>query len=128
NVFALAVINFDLRPLFAKLQGLVGSHTQLLLASTSGEYLLHPDSSRTFGTDAGTAFNFFRDFPGAAQVVLDPAWLRTNNDDELLLCRRQPLTAKTAREVMIAVLLPPGELLAGVRQTRTRALKATALV
>ena len=128
NVFALAVINVDLRPLFAELQALVGSHTQLLLASTSGEYLLHPDSSRTFASDAGTDFNFFRDFPEAAKVGLDPAWLRAANEDELLLCRRQPLTAKTAREVMIAVLLPADELLAGVRQTRTRALKATALV
>ena len=128
-VFALLVINVDLRDVFAELQTLVGGHTQLFLVNSAGDYLVHPDPARTFASDLHTGFSFLHDFPDASQINPDSSsWLRGIADGELMLCSRSLLAPGTNREAYVAVALPADELLRGLHEARNRTLRFTGLV
>jgi signal transduction histidine kinase/DNA-binding response OmpR family regulator len=128
GVFGMVVINVDLRRLFSELASMTSGSVRMMVANARGDYLVHPDPGKTFGSDLGHDANFFRDFPAAAQMRADQAgWLRTMSDGELVYCARFPLVAGADRELIVALAYPGSALLHGLQQTRNNALWVTLL-
>lgn len=56
SVFGVVVINVDLQGLFDLLQVDLDKEMRVFLADQAGDYLVHPDQSKTFGFDYGRRF------------------------------------------------------------------------
>lgn len=63
------VINVDLDKIFARLRTELPSEYQLYLTNQAGDYLVHPDSSKTFGFDYGRRFLIQDSFKPVAAIV-----------------------------------------------------------
>ena len=63
------VINLDLDGMFALLSADLPEHFSLYLANHLGDYLIHPDSSKTFGFDRGHRVLVQDEFPQTAALV-----------------------------------------------------------
>jgi signal transduction histidine kinase/DNA-binding response OmpR family regulator len=135
TVIGLLVIELDLSATFNILQSLADPHTTLYLTNNLGDYLLHPDSSRTFGFRKGRRWLMQEDFPPVAAVL--------NGDQSQLLLERTE--AGGQEEVMLNVdrvylfndhdrfltlglSVPYDQILAGVRDIRNRSLSVTLLI
>lgn len=64
EMFCLMVINMDVGPALADLSRGLGSNVRVYLTNQEGDYLAHPDSSRTFGFDLGTPHRWQSDLDG----------------------------------------------------------------
>lgn len=74
------VINVDLDRMFGMLQTDLGGDYRLYLANQSGDYLIHPDSAKTFGFDYGRRFLMQETFKPVTAIVdglADTATVRT---------------------------------------------------
>lgn len=69
----IAIINADLRPLFAEVQALQGPHESILLANARGEVLLHPDTARAFQFEWGASHTLADEAGGG--IHLDTTWI-----------------------------------------------------
>jgi PAS domain S-box-containing protein len=67
--FGIAVINIDMRPAFERARASVGQGGQIYVVNERGDYLVHPDPAREFGTDLGTPTNWQNDFPDVASAL-----------------------------------------------------------
>jgi diguanylate cyclase (GGDEF)-like protein len=79
------VINVDLDQLFELLKADLGSKFQLYLTNQAGDYLIHPDKSKTFGFDYGRRFLVQETFSSVAAIVnqtADTAMIRTASDEQ----------------------------------------------
>jgi len=63
------VINIDLKGNFARLTADLPAEFQLFLANQQGDFLIHPDSSKTFGFDAGRRVLMQDEFPATQALV-----------------------------------------------------------
>ena len=63
------VINVDLNQLFGFLKTDLSSDFQVYLANRQGDFLIHPDSSKTFGFDYGRRFLMQDEFTAVAGIV-----------------------------------------------------------
>ena len=81
--FGVFIIHVDMRPAFDRVRSSVRPGEQIYVVNGQGDYLVHPDPAREFGTQFGTSANWQSDFPyfaaalgtskGGAQIVPDPA-------------------------------------------------------
>jgi PAS domain S-box-containing protein len=81
--FGIVVINVNMRPAFDRIRSSAREGLVAYLVNAQGDYLVHPDPSREFGSQLGTPTSWQSDFPnlaaslgaqqGVAQVVLDQA-------------------------------------------------------
>ena len=79
--FGILIINVDMRPLFARLRAAVASPQILYVVNAEGEFLVHPDSGKTFGFDRGHRFRIRDSFPALARLAeLDPPVVRELRD------------------------------------------------
>jgi PAS domain S-box-containing protein len=62
--FGISVIDFDLGPKFDRVRVEGGRGSQVFIANEAGDYLLHPDRSREFASEAGIPVRIQNDFPG----------------------------------------------------------------
>jgi len=67
--FAILIIDFDLRPVFARIRSAARQGSQVYLVNESGDYLVHPDASREFGFALGSPSRLQDDYPELAQVL-----------------------------------------------------------
>lgn len=63
------VINVDLQGLFAQLSGDLPPELKLYLANCRGDYLIHPDASRSFAFDRGQSALVQEEFPATAALL-----------------------------------------------------------
>jgi len=63
------VINIDLKGAFSRLAADLPHEFQLYLANQQGDFLIHPDSSKTFGFDAGQRFLMQDEFPATQALI-----------------------------------------------------------
>lgn len=63
KVVGLLQIDVDLRELFASLKELALPFKDLYIANEQGDFLIHPDPKRTFGSERGQAFQLLQMFP-----------------------------------------------------------------
>ncbi|MDD2700150.1 MAG: GGDEF domain-containing protein [Sideroxydans sp.] len=66
HAIGLIVINVDLQGLFAQLAADLPPELKLYLANTRGDYLIHPDPSRSFAFDRGQDARVQDEFPAVA--------------------------------------------------------------
>ncbi len=79
--FGIVVINVDMRPAFDRVRSSVRAGGQIYVVNKSGDYLVHPDTTREFGSQLGKPTAWQNDFPelasslgatqGVAQIVPD---------------------------------------------------------
>lgn len=67
DMFGLVVINMDVGPALADLSRGLGSNVRVYLTNQEGDYLAHPDSSRTFGFDLGTPHRWQTDLDASPE-------------------------------------------------------------
>jgi diguanylate cyclase (GGDEF)-like protein len=65
----LVAINIDLNGLFGLLKADLPSDFELFLANARGDYLIHPDATKTFGFDRGRRVLIQDDFPETRALV-----------------------------------------------------------
>ncbi|MDR3370636.1 diguanylate cyclase domain-containing protein [Rhodoferax sp.] len=63
------VLNIDLKGAFARLAVDLPAEFQLYLANRQGDFLIHPDSSKTFGFDTGRRVLMQDEFPATSELV-----------------------------------------------------------
>ena len=63
------VINIDLKGAFARLAADLPAEIQLFLANREGDFLIHPDNTRTFGFDTGRRVLVQDEFPATQDLV-----------------------------------------------------------
>ena len=69
TAFGIVVINYDMHPLFRRLEAYVGARSQLNIVNPAGDYLIHPDRDRTFGFDLGERHRIHDDLPAIAPML-----------------------------------------------------------
>jgi PAS domain S-box-containing protein len=79
----IVIINVDMRPAFDRVRSSAREGEKVYVVSGRGDYLVHPDPAREFGSQLGTPANWQSDFPylassagaaqGVAQMVPDQA-------------------------------------------------------
>lgn len=70
--FGMLVINYDAHALFNELQTDLPNNFTLYLTKKSGEYLIHPDSFKTFSADLNTAYSWSKDFSDVSEIHAQP--------------------------------------------------------
>jgi PAS domain S-box-containing protein len=81
--FGIAIINLDMRQAFDRIRASARPREQIYVVGPTGDYFVHPDASREFGSQLGKPANWQADFPyfahllnateGGAQTVEDQA-------------------------------------------------------
>jgi PAS domain S-box-containing protein len=73
--FGIFIISIDMRPAFDRVRASVRKGGAIYAVNSRGEYLVHPDRTREFGSQLNAPINWQRDFPalapslGATQVA-----------------------------------------------------------
>jgi signal transduction histidine kinase/CheY-like chemotaxis protein/HAMP domain-containing protein len=67
--FGIVIINLDLRPIFERIRAAMDEDSLIYLVNADGDFLLHPDPSRTFGFELGQRHRWQEELPGLASVV-----------------------------------------------------------
>jgi PAS domain S-box-containing protein len=73
--FGILVINVDMRPAFDRVRSSLRQGGAIYVVNQRGDYLVHPDTAREFGSQLGaptswqTEFPYFASSPGATQSV-----------------------------------------------------------
>ena len=81
--FGIVIADVDMRPALDRARASVRQSGDIYVVNARGDYLVHPDPAREFGSQLGTPTNWQRDFPAlasslgasesAAQIVTDQA-------------------------------------------------------
>ncbi len=84
--FGIFIVNVDMRPALDRVRSSAQQGGQIYVVNQRGEYLVHPDPAREFGTELGTPTDWRVDFPylatslgapqGVAHIVTDQAGRR----------------------------------------------------
>jgi PAS domain S-box-containing protein len=67
--FGLVIINIDMRSAFARLRSHAPTGAQTYLVNHRGDYLIHPDPAREFGSELGKQFRLQDDFPELSEAI-----------------------------------------------------------
>ena len=83
NPFGIIIVNVDMRPAFDRVRSSVRQGGKIYVVNKRGDYLVHPDAAREFGSELGAPADWTADFPylassrgaaqGVAQTVPDQA-------------------------------------------------------
>ncbi len=89
--FGILVINVDMRPALDRVRSSSRLGSEIYAVDEQGDYLVHPDPAREFGSELGTPTNWRSDFPdlasatGATQSVAHIAADRTGRPGGVVL-------------------------------------------
>jgi PAS domain S-box-containing protein len=67
--FGIFIINVDMRPAFERLRSSARQGGTIYAVNARGDYLVHPDRAREFGSDLGTPTSWQADFPDLASSL-----------------------------------------------------------
>src|SRR5882762_7293063 len=83
NPFGIIIVDVDMRPAFDRVRSSVRQGGKIYVVNKRGDYLVHPDAAREFGSELGAPADWTADFPylapsrgaaqGVAQTVPDQA-------------------------------------------------------
>jgi PAS domain S-box-containing protein len=65
----IVIVNVDMRSAFALIRSSVGPGENIYVVDAHGNYLVHPDPAREFGSELGVATNWQADFPDLAPAL-----------------------------------------------------------
>ena len=116
RLFGMVVINVDLSSLVTTLPAQASPGVTLQLGNERGDYVVHPDSSRTFGSDLGGSSRFADGTPA-----------HTGRPAELMVERAFPVMPGLAREWRVRLTARESDFLRGLAAARNQALALTGL-
>src|SRR4029434_81868 len=67
--FGIAIVNVDMRPALDRVRASVRQGGAIYAVGKRGDYLVHPDRTREFGSDLGQSIDWRKDFPDLASQV-----------------------------------------------------------
>ena len=67
--FGIIIANIDMRPALDQVRGTASSGGEIYVVNSHGDYLVHPDRAREFGSQHGHASNWRDDFPFFSAVT-----------------------------------------------------------
>jgi PAS domain S-box-containing protein len=67
--FGIIIINVDMRPAFDRVRSSVPEGRGIYVVDKQGDYLVHPDRPREFGSELGKPANWQSDFPDLASAL-----------------------------------------------------------
>jgi PAS domain S-box-containing protein len=67
--FGIIIINVDMRPAFDQVRSSVRQGGGIYVVNRRGDYLVHPDPAREFGSDLGLSISWLADFPDLASSI-----------------------------------------------------------
>ena len=85
KVFGIIVINVDLNQMFSLIKSDIPKDIKVFLTNSEGDYLIHPDASKTFGFDLGRRFliqNDLKETTGILNGTGNNIVLNTNDIEE----------------------------------------------
>jgi signal transduction histidine kinase len=82
SLFGIVVINQSLQSSFNELQNIVEDRHDFYVANGKGEYLLHPNPSRSFRFEYGESSKIQHDFPVAEKLLNNPLSTVLNGIDQ----------------------------------------------
>lgn len=135
STFGIVIINLDARQVFDAARSVISHGLTLYIANRQGDYLYHPNSSKTFGFELGRRYRIQDDvtqattllegrddevvveevlLPGGSEAVVAQLRMMHSRDDageDLLLCLTVPRTVieqevNAARRQAAALILP----------------------
>ncbi|MES2734120.1 MAG: ATP-binding protein [Bacteroidota bacterium] len=135
EILGLLVIQLDLTATFNNLKALADPHTTVYLTNSLGDYILHPNASKSFGFLRSKRWRIQDDFPPVKAVINgDQSQLpleQTYADSPtpvMLNVERVYLFNDHDRFLTLGLSVPYDEVLAGVRDIRNRSLTITLLI
>ncbi len=72
KVFAIFIVTVDMRPALDRVRSSAPEGGQIYVVNDRGDYLVHPNPAREFGTELGTRANWRADFPFLATALDAP--------------------------------------------------------
>jgi PAS domain S-box-containing protein len=69
KLFGIFIINVDMRPAFDRVRSSIRPGETVYVINQRGDYLVHPDPAREFGSELGTPTNWQTDFPVLASSI-----------------------------------------------------------
>ncbi|WGD52854.1 PAS domain S-box protein [Bradyrhizobium sp. CB1650] len=67
--FGIIIANIDMRPALDRIRATAGSGGEIYVVNSRGDYLVHPDRAREFGSLRGRPTNWRNDFPSFAALA-----------------------------------------------------------
>jgi signal transduction histidine kinase/FixJ family two-component response regulator len=68
--FGIIIISIDLRSAFNRIAETANPESTIYVVNERGDYLMHPDPSRTFGFEFGTPYRIQDEYPALAQAII----------------------------------------------------------
>lgn len=129
----IVVINVDLRPTFKEIRKLAGEDNSLYLTNTRGDFLIHPDSSKTFGFDLGNDYSIQAEFEVANNIFYSDSTHYQFNEipvgqDDALVLDFQWLEISEGKRVLLALSSPHSILLSGIKKVHNKSLLLTMII
>jgi PAS domain S-box-containing protein len=125
--FGVLIINFDLRPVFARIRSSARQGNHVYLVNESGDYLVHPDASREFGFALGAPARVQDDYPELAKLLhsddTTPSVIRNRTGDSFGMAW-QPLRFGGGPRVAAIETVPYASLIEGPLAIRNASLVA----
>jgi PAS domain S-box-containing protein len=69
KLFGIFVINVDMRPAFDRIRASVRTGENVYIVNEQGDYLIHPDPAREFGSELGSSDIWQSDFPELSSSI-----------------------------------------------------------
>lgn len=135
KIFGLLVINVHMKPVFEKMRRSFERGNLFLIANEKGDYLTHPDQSKTFGLDLGHEYRIQRDYGALASflndntqtelsaILMGPSGEAVGHISKLQLAASDP-----KRFFVVAMLTPMDKLLAKSFDSRNQIIIVTVLL
>ena len=115
KVFGVVVFNVDLNGLFGAIRADLPRDIQVFLTNSNGDYLVHPDSAKTFGFDQGKSFRLQDDIAATQRIlnreidhiVLDTTDHTAFKDPSVAAFERAPFGAVAEHQFLVLGLATP---------------------
>lgn len=121
----IVVITLDIRRVFDAASAVLAPDITLYIANEAGDYLHHPDPSRTFGFERGQSYLIQDDFTAAAQklfgkssLVLEEALPEGATEPVIAHISRLPLKATGGDGILVSLTRPRAQILRDVGQSQ----------
>jgi PAS domain S-box-containing protein len=125
--FGILIINFDLRPVFARIRSAARQGGHIYVVNESGDYLVHPDTTREFGFQHGSPARVQDDYPEMVELLqgddTTPRVIRDRAGDSFGAAW-QTLRLGGGPRVAAIEILPYASLIAGALAIRDASLLA----
>ena len=132
NPFGIIIINVDASQIFSELENLTDNHISLFLTNASGDYLMHPDTTKTFGFNKEKRYRIQHDFSIPDTLFHENAALAhfvdiemDNISSSILYLEQIPFGQEENRFLVLGTASPLTSVLAGVQALRNQSFTIT---